>query len=76
MAITGIARNNREQQRTSAELEAIIEEFGRAMRNAHKPYIANYKPVCGHDATFPFTVNMDNAWKKYVEWCIKYGKES
>jgi hypothetical protein len=76
MVRIGVRRNNKEQQRISAELETIIEEFGRAMREAYRPYIANYRPACGHVAQFPFTAYMDSVWAMYVEWCIKYGKEN
>lgn len=60
--------NTLKQQRANAELESIIEEFGCAMRNANFLYIA--KPqVCSHDSAPRFTMSMDFAWSKYVDFC-------
>lgn len=76
MATIGIRRNSKRQQRINAELEAIIEEFGRAMRAAYKPYIASYVPPCQHEQQIPFTPHMEQAWDRYVDWCATYGKEA
>jgi len=62
-------KNSVKQQRISAELEAIIEEFGRAMRNANKGYIAAYQKSCAHNDEYRFTMTMALAWWNYVEWC-------
>lgn len=48
------------QQRENAELELIIEEFGRAMRNANRNYIQSRND---------FTINMTVAWYKYRRFC-------
>lgn len=65
-----VKRNTLKDQRTSAELELIIEEFGRAMRNASRPYIAT-PPDCHHDDAPRFTMSMEFAWSKYVGFCMR-----
>lgn len=59
------------QQREAGELELIIEEFGRAMRNANRQYIAR-PTVCHHDDNPRFTPNMTMVWAKYVEFCMSH----
>lgn len=54
--------NTLKQQRVSGELELIIEEFGRAMRNAHRPYVATRND---------FTEHMKRAWAVYVDFCAR-----
>jgi hypothetical protein len=49
------------QQRLDAELGLIIDEFGRAMFNADKAYIAERNT---------FTPNMHFAWLKYLNFCL------
>lgn len=75
MAKIGLKRNSLRKQKVSAELEAIIEEMGRAMRSAYKPYIATYEPRCQHELQIPFTPHMQGVWGQYVDWCKKYGAE-
>lgn len=69
MARTGIRvkSNTLKQQRESAELELIIEEFGRAMRNAEKTYVTRDS----HDGRPNFTLSMQFAWDKYLMFCVK-----
>lgn len=63
------------QQRENAELEAIIEEFGRAMRNAYRPYIAGGgRQYCCHTVR-PFTPGMRMTFDRYVEFCMKHPNE-
>jgi hypothetical protein len=76
VAKTGMRVNSKEQQRINAELEAIIEEFGRAMRDAHKPFIAGYVPSCSHDEQLALTPHMKQVWCKYREWCVNHGKKA
>lgn len=59
------------QQRENAELELIIEEFGRAMRNAHRPYIAE-SPASGRPL---FTPNMYSTWNAYIDFCAAHPNE-
>lgn len=62
------------RQRENAELELIIEEFGRAMRNAHRPYIARGpQEYCCH-AVPPFTPSMDSVWAKYTNFCRSHSE--
>lgn len=62
------------RQRENAELELIIEEFGRSMRNANRVYIAT--PQCGCGQHGPqFTPGMEMAWNRYVEFCMKHPHE-
>ena len=56
------------QQRESAELELIIETFGRAMRDANRPYISSL-PEYQHALAPLFTLNMSEAWRLYVVFC-------
>ena len=67
----GTKRNSKKQQRANAELETIIEEFGRAMRNAH-PATISYWHKCTPGPRF--TGNMDYAWLKYVDFCEKISR--
>lgn len=69
MARTGTTRNSAKQQRINAELETIIEEFGRAMRDANRACIAE-EPACSHDNKPRFTLNMEFVWSKYVNFCL------
>lgn len=55
------------QQRENAELELIIDEFGRAMRNANPEYVARNTT----DAKPNFTLNMTFAWDKYLIFCVR-----
>ena len=50
------------QQRENAELELIIEEMGRAMRNANRPAIAEHGPRW-------LTLNMDQALVRFFTFC-------
>lgn len=75
MPKTGLRVNSLKQQRINAELEEIIEEFGRTMRSAYKPYIATYVPACKHEVQIPFTPHMEEVWEKYVDWCVRHGDE-
>lgn len=52
--------NTLKQQRENAELELIIEDFGCAMRSAHRPFVAERND---------FTANMGIVWARYVEFC-------
>jgi hypothetical protein len=61
-------KNSLKQQRINAELETIIEEFGRGMRNADTGYIAR-RMRCLHDIGPYFTMALQDAWAKYVEFC-------
>jgi hypothetical protein len=70
MGTIGIVRNSKKKQRTNAELEIIIDRFAKAMRDAHKPYIAMHT-LLNHN--YRFTPNMAIAWWEYVEWCRKNG---
>lgn len=64
-----------QQQRENAELELIIEKFGRAMRNAYRPYIAEGgRSYCCHTVP-PFTPGMAMAFDRYVEFCMKHPNE-
>lgn len=77
MARTGIRPkcSTMAQQRENAQLELIIEEFGRAMRNAHRPYIARGpREYCCHEGV-QFTPSMEKAWRDYTEFCMKYPNE-
>ncbi len=60
---TRVKYSTLKQQREAAELELIIEEFGRAMRNAHRPYVVERND---------FTEHMKRAWALYVEFCARY----
>jgi hypothetical protein len=63
-------RNNLKQQRANAELEAIIEAFGAAMRDANKQYIAT--TPSGTLGEVPrFTLHMSFVWAKYVDFCAR-----
>jgi len=63
----GTKRNSQKQQKANVELEGIIEEFGRAMRDANKEYVA-IPPTCSHVGV-RFTPGMAFAWERYVAWC-------
>lgn len=71
----GIVRRSKKQQAIAAELESIIEEFGCAMRDADKPYIATYQPACGHEAQLPFTLHMKIVFARYRQWCREHRDE-
>lgn len=58
------------QQRESAELELIIEEFGRAMRDAHRPYMIEPRG-CQHEGP-RFTLGMEMAWNCYLAFCVEH----
>lgn len=58
------------QQRENAELELIIENFARAMRNAERSYIAG-NPAGDKPR---FTPNMYWAWNEYVDFCMRHPK--
>jgi hypothetical protein len=79
MARTGIPPkvkikvNSQKQQAKNAELETIIEDFGAAMRNADKFYMADSVRECGHNSLYRFTFNMEIAWKNYINWCKRNG---
>lgn len=64
MAKTGtqVKFSTLKQQRESAELELIIEEFGRAMRSADRLAIADHGPRW-------LTLNMDQALVKFFVFC-------
>jgi len=62
------------QQRENAELELIIEEFGRAMRNASRRYVITL-PGCRHDSGPRFTLGMEMAWQRYVVFCMDHPNE-
>jgi hypothetical protein len=64
-----VKRNSLKQQRISAELETIIEEFGRAMRNANKEYIAT--PLGCHHERLRFTPRMYCVWSMYTNFCVR-----
>jgi hypothetical protein len=68
--------NSLNQQRINAELEGIIEEFGQAMRNANKSYIAHYVASCSHEKQIPFTLHMEQIWDDYRGWCRQHGKKA
>lgn len=59
------------QQRENAQLEDIIERFGRAMRNADRPYMAQ---SAAGDAP-RFTPNMYAAWNEYLDFCWSHQNE-
>lgn len=56
------------QQREAAELEAIIDEFGNAMRNANRAAIASHGPRW-------LTLNMDQALCKFFLFCDRHPNE-
>ena len=60
----------RTEQQKNGELGLIIDEFGRAMWNADREYIAQ-QPSCAHDPAMHFTASMQVAWAKYVEFCME-----
>ncbi len=64
---TLLKSNTLKQQRENAELECIIEEFGRAMRNAEKTYITQ----ATNDGKPNFTLSMKFAWDKYLVLCVR-----
>lgn len=67
--------NTLKQQREAAELELIIEEFGRAMRNAYRPYMAK-RPSCQHDDGPRFTLGMEMAWNRYIAFCMDHNEQA
>lgn len=70
MARTGTMRKSSlKQQRESAQLELIIEEFGRHMRNASRTYIAEPRVFSGSPS---FTPNMTATWGKYIQFCMEH----
>ena len=75
MAKTGIRPKFKistlKQQRENAELEHIIEEFGRAMRNANRAYIATPQQ-CLHDTQPRFTPGMHAIWSHYIVFCMEH----
>ena len=68
MATTGMKARSKAQQAVAARLGEIIDEFGHAMWNARRAYIAT-PPECKHDDIPRFTFGMEAAWAKYVEFC-------
>jgi hypothetical protein len=54
------------QQKLDGELGLIIDEFGRAMWNANKEYIAQSYSVV------PLTLSMHAALSKFQDYCQKY----
>lgn len=54
----------RTEQQKNGELGLIIDEFGRAMWNADREYIATHGYTPGK-----LTFNMWQAWRRYVEFC-------
>jgi hypothetical protein len=58
-----IRRKTAKEQKRDAELGLIIDEFGRAMWNANKSYIATYGGR---------TPSMDVAWNKYIYFCKEH----
>jgi hypothetical protein len=70
MAKIGITRKTKEQQRRDAELEAIIEDFGNAMRLANRQFIARPRE-CWHGKGISFTPHMEVAWMNYVDFCAR-----
>ncbi len=60
----------RTKQSLNGELGLIIEEFGRAMWNANKEYIAR-QPACSHESGLYFTPSMWAAWNEYVDFCAR-----
>lgn len=69
MAKTGIQvkSSTLKQQRENAELELIIEDFARGMRNADRAYIASGAHYDGRR----FTPNLARAWMDYVYFCVR-----
>ena len=61
--------NSLKKQRESAELESIIDEFGKAMRNANKRYI-DARNCSG--SLIQFTLAMVSAWDKYIDFCKEH----
>lgn len=76
MATTGkkLKSKERTEQSKNGELGLIIDEFGRAMWNAHRPYIAETRTFCPHAGPAHFTLNMQAVWYKYVEFCKRNPK--
>ena len=68
MGTIGIKRNSQKQQRISAELELIIESFGRAMRGASRSWIGEAEMQASDDVP-RFTMAMQMAWYQYVDFC-------
>lgn len=66
-------RNSQKQQRINAELEGIIEEFANAMRSADRKYVTS-SAACAHDVYPNFTLKMDFAWVKYIDYCLRNPK--
>lgn len=62
-----------EQQRETAELELIIEDFGRAMRDANREFVS-HPPSCSHVAR-RFTAHMEGAWSAYILFCREHPNE-
>lgn len=67
MATIGIVRNSKKQQRINAELEAIIEDFARAMRQASSRCITQ-EPPCKHANQYHWTMHMHETWERYKEF--------
>ena len=68
-----MTKNTQKQQRFSAELELIIEEFGQAMRAANRGYIC--RPTgCSHDDAPRFTPRMESVWYDYVTFCQRHAR--
>lgn len=63
-------RNSLKTQRINAKLEQIIEDFGQAMRVAHRPYII--KP---HIDSVHFTPRMTIVWRQYMYFCLEHPNE-
>lgn len=65
--------NSLKQQRISGELETIIEEFGRAMRNANRTYVSR-PATCVHDSLNRMTPVMYVFWLQYLDFCRRNPK--
>lgn len=64
-----VKHNSLKQQRLNAELELIIEEMGRTMRNAYRPFIARgERRFCCYSIP-PMTLSMYSVWYKYIAFC-------
>lgn len=60
-------KRDRTEQSKNGELGLIIDEFGRAMWNANREYIAEHE----HFGWPKLTPNMTVAWMKFVQFCTE-----
>lgn len=74
MVKIGTRLKSKKEQAVDAELGLIIDEMGNAMREANRTYVSQ-PPKCRHDNVPRFTLHMDLAWSRYVEFCQEHPDE-